>query len=279
MNAPPEYFQAGFFDFTPVSDLDLCAQIPGFTCPSCGQSLITSWLSYPNLDVLEIVSKEERKRLGPVMRLKSSDEEIIRIISRLRDRWAVPITAGTVVGPTRVKVTSKPKDDFHVLPNHIGFFCRRPAAKRLLQEGVPIQFVETPAKGKYGAEADYVEIVVPVMGRVQLPIEKTFCDHCLRYSPGKSFPTVLLREHTPLDQPFFKTLENGVMIFSSEFIRIARQLGITGFVEGKTLLPVEVVGKSSPRPSLFQIEAEAALVRERKWKELLEETERNRKKV
>lgn len=256
MQPPNQFHQAGFFGFSPVSDLDLCAQIPNFTCSTCGQSRITSFHSYPHLDVFDVISKEERKRLGPVMRIRSTDVEIIQIVERMRQKWGVFVTAGTIIGPTRVKVTSKPKVDFHVLVNHAGLFCRRPAAEKLMGAGLEIGFVETPARGKYGAEAGYVEFVVPVRGHVQLPIEKSFCSTCFRYTPGGSFWTVLLHEGLPAAEPFFRTVETGTIIFSGEFVEVVKRLGITGFVDGETLYPVRVVEASAPRPTLAALEAE-----------------------
>lgn len=275
MSGSAEFFKAGYFD-GPIRDFTFCAQIPRFTCSNCHYDSVTNWFNYPHLDVMTVVSKEERKRLGPIMKVKSTDDEIIRIISEMRKVWNVPITAGTILGPTRVKVTSKPKDDLHVLFNSMGFFCRRPAAEKLSRE-VPIRFVETTAIGKYGAAADYVEIIVPVAGRAQMPVEVTFCEECLRYSPDRGFPTVLIREHIPNETPFFKLLEKGVIVFTGEFVKLIRKLGITGFKSGETLLPVEVVEESSPRPSLVAMEAEAARIRDQKWQKLLEETEARRK--
>ena len=258
MQVTRHFYSAGFFGFSPVSDFDLCAQIPGFTCSSCGESSITTLYNYPHRDAFEVISKEERKRLGPVTRARSTDAEIIQIVERMRQKWGIPVTAGTIIGPTRVAVTSKPKVDFHVLVNHAGLFCRRLAAEKLVRAGLKIEFVETPAVGKYGAEAGYVEFVVPVRGHVQLPMEKEFCSTCFRYTPGGSFPPVLLQEGLPANEPFFRTVEMGTIFFSGEFIEVVKRLGLTGFVDGETLLPVRIVEASAPRPTL------AALVAERR---------------
>jgi hypothetical protein len=268
MQIRSEFYQAGFFGFSPISDLNMCVQIPNFTCSSCGQTSITSSYSYPHLDAFEVISDEERKRLGPVVSIRSTDAEIFQIIERMRQSWAVPVTAGSVIGPTRVKVTSKPKVDFHVLVNHAGLFCRRPAAEKLLRQGLKIAFVETSPWGKYGADAGYVEFVVPVQGHAQLPIEKSFCGTCFRYTPSGSFPTVLSTEELPATEPLFRTFETGTIIFSREFIEVVRRLGITGLVEGETLLPVTLVDKTAPRPSLVEQRREEARGREARWRKL-----------
>jgi len=205
------------------------------------------------------------------MHVTSSDEEIIGLIERFRQKWGLHVTAGTIFGPTRVKVTSKPKEDFHVLPNHAGLFCRQPAVERLLREGVAIEFVETPATGKWGAEAGYVELVVPVMGHVQFPVERSFCAACSRYSPAESFPRVLQRGGLPTDRPFFKTVETGTIVFSSGFIELTRRLEISGFVEGKTLHPVRVAETASPRPTLAELQAEERRYDEEVWQRRWEE--------
>ena len=189
----------------------------------------------------------------------------------MRQRWSVPVSAGTIIGPTRVHVTSKPKVDFHVLVNHAGLFCRRPVAEKLVWEGLKIEFVETPAGGKYGAEAGYVEFVVPILGHAQLPVESSFCSTCFRCTPGGSFPTVLLLEELPVTEPFFRTIETGSIIFSGEFIELVGRLGITGFVEGETLHPVKAVETSSPRPTLTVLETE--------WREYMDNVRELKRRV
>jgi hypothetical protein len=241
------FYQAGgSLENSPISDLHLHAQIPGYSCSVCRSDNITSWYNYPHLDISEVLSKDELKKLGPIIQTKGTDDEIVEIVRRLRRKWNVPVAAGTIFGRTRLKVTTKPKMDFHVLVCHAGLFCRRPAAEKLRREGVPFDYVETPAKGKYAADADYVEFVVPVLGHTKLPSGYSFCNACLRYRPDGSFRTVLLEEQLPADQPFFKTIEGGAIIFSSEFISTVRRTGLTGFVEGKTLLPVSVAKESEP---------------------------------
>ena len=198
------FYKAGsFLEVGPVSDLDVHVQIPEYSCAACGQSGITSYYNYPLLEPEKLLSKRQLQRLGPAMQIKSTNEELLEIVDLLRAAWTVPITAGTILGPTRLKVTAKPKTDLYVLLGHAGFFCRRGAAEKLKSEGVPIEWVTTPVAGKYAAEADYVEIAVPVMGHNQLPEGKSFCEKCLRYSPSGSFKTVLSPVGLPTGQPFF----------------------------------------------------------------------------
>jgi hypothetical protein len=240
---PVEFYQAGSFwdDRSPISTFDLDVQIPKFKCPNCAQELITSYFSYPQLNVTELLSKQELRKMGPIIKQQSTSVDILAIIEKLRNKWNVPITAGTAFGPTRITVTKKATVDFHVLVGHIGLFCKRAAATKLTNAGIMLEYVETPAKGKFADDADFVEIVVPVAGEEQVPQNKTFCWSCFRYSPGGSFRPVLLRNTVPLDRLFFKTLQAGTIIFSGKFIELTRRLGLSGFVEGKTLLPVAAV--------------------------------------
>lgn len=239
-----QFYQAGsFLDDSPITDVDLACNVPEFYCPACGASGITTFYNYPHLNPADTLSSTEIRKLGPVIRSKGSNEEILQIVRRLRRQWNMPITAGTIFGPTRIKVGRKPKVDFCVLICHAGLFCRREAAEKLLRAGVAFNYVRSPAVGKYAPEADYVEFIVPVGGHCLLPRGKAFCDECLRYSPGGSFETFLIREGLPAGLPFFKLLEKSVIIFSSAFIALVNHLGLSGFVEGKTLLPVAVEGR------------------------------------
>ena len=266
------FYQAGnFLENSPVSDLTLHAQIPDYTCPACGNDDITTNYSYPHLEIGEVVTKEERKKLGPVMRTRGNNEEIAEIVWRLRRKWNIAVSAGTIFGPTSLKVTTKPKADFYVLVNHAGFFCKHSAAEKLLQAGIAIEYVKTPARGKWASEADYVELAVPVLGNQKLPPGKSFCPECLRYRPGRSFRTILIEERLPCDRAFFKTIEAGVIIFSETFISTTKELGLTGFVEGKTLLPVTVAKEIEPWDETYKTRE-----KERKaiaWQELLRKME------
>jgi len=179
--------------------------------------------------------------MGPVMKQKPTSDEMLEIVDKLRNKFKVPITAGTAFGPTGIKVTKRAKDDFHVLLGHIAMFWKRTAAAKLKDAGITVESVNAPANGKHAEDADYVEIVVPVLGEEQIPPDKTFCWSCLRYSPGGSFRPVLLKKTVPAGRPFFKTIQGGRIIFSQSFIELTKDLRLTGFVEGKTLLPVPVV--------------------------------------
>jgi len=193
-----DYYQAGsFLRCSPISDINLHVQVPRFECPICGNDGWCNSYNYPHLDASEALSKEDLKMLGPKARLKSSSEQLLDIVWKLRRKWNIPVTTATTFGPTEVKVTTRPKVDFFVLINHAGFFCKRPAVERLLKAGVQLDFVTTPSKGKYATEANYVEIVVPVFGHEKLPDGIGFCSECLRYTPGKSFRTMLLEGHIP----------------------------------------------------------------------------------
>jgi hypothetical protein len=182
---------------------------------------------------------------------------MLRIVEKLRFRWGIPVATGTQFGPTKLKVTSKPKADFYVLPFHAGLFCRRAAAERLLNEGIQFDYVKADTRGKYAEAADFLELVVPVTGHNLVPEDCSFCKCCFRYNSPGSFMTVLLAEAAAAsERPLFRTLENGTIIFSGEFIDTVTRLGITGFVEDETLHRVRVAERGAPRPTLAELKTE-----------------------
>ena len=257
----------GLEDNSGISDFDIYQMVPDFTCTVCGQYDITTNYNYPQLRTEDILSRDEIDRLGPVMERESRDEEMLRLVNKLRKRWNVPITAGTIFGPTRIKVGKKVQQDVHVLLNHAGFLCRRRAAEALKGEGIAMDYVRTPATGKYAEKADYVEIVVPVMGHQKLPPDRSFCNECLRYGGGTSFRTILIEESLPKDQPFFKTIEGGLIVFSDGFIGTVKRLGLKGFVEGKTLHLLAIAKQSEPWDSEYDRRLKEK--RAKDWQELV----------
>jgi len=234
------YYRAGYFGESSVSDIDVCVNIPNFRCEVCGQHEIVNYYNYPQFDAKSVLNEDLVSKLGPRIGKRSSDGEIFEIAMQLRRVFKVPVTAGTIFGPTRLRVTSRPKADFYVLVQHAGLFCRRSAVQKLLADGLKIEFVESPASGKWASEAGYVELVVPVIAHQKLPSGVTFCGDCFRHTSKVSFPTVLIQPgEAELQIPFFKTIEDGIIIFHKWFIETAKRLSLTGFVDGKTILSID----------------------------------------
>ena len=252
-----EFFQAGFFADGPVSDWQQRYVVPIYACPVCQLETQTHVYSYPHLDPAEALTQDELKSLGPKVRAPATNEGMLRIVEKLRSRWGIPVGSGTQFGPTKLKVTSKPKADFYVLPFHAGLFCRQVAAERLLGEGIQFDSVRSDAQGKYAEEAGFLELVVPVRGHSVLPVEYSFCSWCSRFKPPYSFTEVLSPDAASIDdQPFSRTLQTGTIVFTGGFITTVTRLGITGFVEDETLLRVRVAEEGASRPTLVELKIE-----------------------
>jgi hypothetical protein len=236
------YYRAGFFEDSPVSDLGLRVIIPKYTCEYCGQYKIVNYYNYPQLDIKSVLDEEQILRLGPKIRKSANNAEILEIIVQLRRAFNVPITAGTIFGPTCLKVTSRPKVDFYALIQHAGLFCRKSAVEKLLKHGLKFEYVESPATGKWAVEAGFMELVVPVTGHQLLPPGVTFCNHCLRYISKESFPTILIQPSgAQLEIPFFKTIEDGIIVFHRSFVETVSVLGLTGLIDGNTIMPIQSI--------------------------------------
>ncbi len=160
---------------------------------------------------------------------------MLAIVAAIESHWHIPVTAGSNFLPVIIKVTGNPKVDFDVLPNHGGIFCKRSAIERLRNEGFSLDFVDADASGKYAAEADFVQLALPVVQTGLKVSGYTFCKVCHRWSPSK--PKLPVREVNVPDcrHDVFMHLERGIIIFSVKFIDAVRKLGLTGLIEGKTL--------------------------------------------
>jgi hypothetical protein len=232
------FYQAGHFEKSPISDFSFAYRVPRFECKVCHSQSMESRFAIPQHDPAAVLNREELKVLDPNGPHEAPAELVASYVERMKTKWRLPITAGSSLGPVRIKVTSKPQVDFDVLPLHCGLFARRHAVQRLKERGFPLSFVSVAGSGKYADAADYVQIYTPAVARCVMPSGFTFCEHCLRYSPPESFRTVLYDNPLLHKLGCFATLETGTIMFSAGFLKAASETGTSGLVINDTIVPV-----------------------------------------
>src|SRR6185369_15507299 len=105
---------------------------------------------------------------------------VIKCVKRLSDEWQVPVTSCTSLGPARLTIGRKVKYDFERLIFSSAFLARRKAVELLWDEGFALDFVEVENRGKFGAEANFVQLVIPVTAHEAMPEGAFYCEVCKR---------------------------------------------------------------------------------------------------
>jgi len=154
----------------------------------------------------------------------------------------------------RIKV-SRPvvNYDFQTIVMSFNTFFRRQAAQALQRAGFDFDFVEPEFQGKYAAEADMVQLVVPIVARIRLKTGYVYCERCKVVDgiPEAGATWGLYDGHQIRALPFFLPVESGPLIVSSDFVEAARRVGVRGLIEGDrlkgaTLEPVQVISDPVP---------------------------------
>jgi len=247
----PVFYRAGnFMEISPISNFRFRYRIPTVKCQRCGCVEKAYHFAYPHLDPAATLEQQELRVIDEKKPKPADDAVVWRIIDKLRERWRVPITAGTSFGAYEIKVTSTPKIDFDVFPMGFDLFVREPAADKLRQLGFKFEDVIPRAFGKHGEAAAFVQVVVPVIGSCSVPESDAFCPMCFRtQGPGvRKEPGVLYRVPHVESAPFFKTVEWPYLVFSRELVERANGAGLKGLVEGKTIFPIRMVEKPAALP-------------------------------
>jgi hypothetical protein len=123
-----------------------------------------------------------------------------------------------------------------------------------MTKGFDFDFVDLAAKGRYADEADFVQLVVPVVAHEALVEGATFCSGCNRVNENRQTaarPRCLLDSAAIHQWPFFMTIEHGTLLLSPAFVDAALELGLKGWIHGETLDPWPALPDPVPaRPPL-----------------------------
>lgn len=223
-----------------------------FRCEQCKSAPYGPHWAYPHLDPTTVLTS------GQLRQLRGRSEKIgweadvpeapetRSCIAHLEDTWQVPITSGTRLGPCLVEIDEPPKHDIGTVWLSGCIFARRWAVQSLLNNGLDFDFVEIESTGTFAEEADFVQLVVPIVAHEAIHPEATYCPSCRRVNENKLgwktkrpdflylFPA--LRRH-----PFFSTVETGNLFLSPAFVEAASTLGIKGLIDGVTIQPWPVL--------------------------------------
>lgn len=228
-------------DVSPIEDFEFSYRIPSFRCPNCSASYLVSHLSYPNLDPRDVLSEDELQLIDYGSRSSLNDNmAVLTCAKKLEQHFKVPVSAGAYFGALSLKILSRPKLDIEISLLQ-DLYIRRSMAHRLVEAGLKINFSNVSVNGKRAAGFDFVQLLAPIVAVGVLPDEVSFCSVCYRRSPNKvKVPCSLFDDPNLRKHLICKTINTDQLIISGTFVTASRQLGIKGFQEGKTILPVSV---------------------------------------
>jgi hypothetical protein len=218
-----------------------------FKCEQCKSAPYGPHWGYPHLDPVTVLTAAQLRQLRGRKEKLGQDNvteapETRSCIARLEDLWQVPITAGTRLGPCRPEIGEPPTYDIGTVMWSGCIFARRWAVQALLRNGFEFDFVELQSIGIFAKEADFVQLVVPVIAHQAIHSEATYCSSCRRVNEDKLGWTSKRPEHLYFSlalnrHPFFSTIEHGNLFLSPAFVEASAKLGIKGLVEGITIQP------------------------------------------
>lgn len=172
-------------------------EIPLATCPVCRNYRGEPGVSYPWVDVRQIVDKETERKMRYMRTRKRGDpyadtwEEVQQIRAQLRvaidQIYPLPpcATFGTFSGKL---FTQPPVTDF-VMPGACTLLVRRNVVARLNELGNKLQTFEIKLKQQADRHEDMVQVWAPPTARSESAAQVKWCQHCDRGSLGK-FPII-----------------------------------------------------------------------------------------
>ncbi len=249
MAFPNQFYRCGAtLDDSAISGFSFGLRIPKYKCNECGNDWGAFHLGYPHLDPTPKLTKHDLLILKG--KGNPSADDVKALICKLESVMEVPVSGSTYFLPIAPKVTAKPKFDVEILPFCFDAFVRRKAAEALRAAGILLNTVECPATGKHAALADFVQVLIPLVGRGTLPPGSRYCDSCHRSSGPKTAPDyepALIESPEILGTDMFKLRNSGWLIVSERLVSTVRKLGVTGLEGGfgiKGIIhPIQVVPK------------------------------------
>lgn len=219
-----------------ISGCSFKLRVPKHRCVACGNDWGAFHLGYPHLDPTPKLTKHE------ITILKGKGEpsagEVETLVHNLQSEMGVPVSGATYFLPLVPKVTAKPKFDFEVLPFLFDAFVRRNAAEALRSAGILLNTIDCPATGKHAPLADFVQIVIPHVGKGTLAPGCRYCETCHRRSGPNTSPDyepALIESPELVGADMFKLTNSGWLVVSERLVSIARQLGLSGLEEAAGL--------------------------------------------
>lgn len=188
LEGKPVFFCA--FGANPVED-DSCIssvrfpfRISKYQCLVCKGDSTSADFAYPHLDPSEILDRDELRTIEgkswTFFEYAPDQDAVIKCVKRLSERWLVPVTSFTSLGPVRLTIGRGVKYDFRRLLFSSAFLVRKNAVELLQREGFDLDFAEVENRGKLGAEANYVQLVIPVTAHEAMPEGAFYCEVCKR---------------------------------------------------------------------------------------------------
>ncbi len=219
-----------------ISGCSFKLRVPKHRCTICGNDWGPLHLGYPHLDPTAKLTKHEITILKG--KGEPSAEELETLVHKLQTLLEVPVSGATYFLPIVPKFTTKPKLDFEILPFLFDVFVRRKAAEALRSAGILLNTIDCPATGKHAPLADFVQIVIPHVGKGTLAPDCRYCETCHRRSGPNTSPyyePALIESPELAGSDMFKLTNSGWLVVSERLVSVARQLGLSGLEEAAGL--------------------------------------------